>query len=297
MRELSLFSGAGGGLLGTYLLGWQPIGYVEWNDYCQRVIAARIRDGILPAAPIFGDIRTFTSEGYAAGYTGLVDIITGGFPCQPFSIAGARLGADDPRNMWPATIECIRVVRPRFCLLENVPGLLTTGYFGTVLGDLAASGYDVRWRVLSAAEMGAPHLRDRLWIVAYADGSRCGKQNAFRSDCHIEWNDTTQEQDRRSEQGQPVADREVSNSNSDNEYRRSGNVQMGREWCSINVAENSATRRNQWSTEPTMGRVAYGVAYRMDRISALGNGQVPAVVRAAWLLLNESIYRPCRDKA
>ncbi len=166
MRELSLFSGAGGGLLGTYLLGWAPVGYVEFNDYCQRVIRQRIIDGIIPNAPIFGDIRTFISEGYAASYTGLVDVITGGFPCQPFSNAGKQLGADDPRNMWPATINCIRIIRPRYAYLENVPGLVTSGYFGTILGDLAACGYDVKWRILSAAEMGAPHQRDRLWIVA-----------------------------------------------------------------------------------------------------------------------------------
>lgn len=170
MNELSLFSGAGGGLLGSLLLGWTPIGYVEYDDYCQRVIAQRIKDGILPNAPIFGDIRTFISEGYAASYQGMVDVISGGFPCQPFSVAGKQLGADDPRNMWPATVECIRIIRPRYALLENVPGLLSSGYFGTILGDLAESGYDARWRILSAAEMGAPHRRDRLWIVAYSNG-------------------------------------------------------------------------------------------------------------------------------
>ena len=92
MNELSLFSGAGGGLLGTMLLGFRPIGYVEWDDYCQRVLAARIRDGFLSDAPIFGDIKTFISDGYAASYTGLVDVITAGFPCQPFSVAGKRKG-------------------------------------------------------------------------------------------------------------------------------------------------------------------------------------------------------------
>lgn len=167
MNELSLFTGAGGGLLGTHLLGWRPIGYVEFNEYCQRVIRARINDGILPNAPIFGDIRAFISEGYAASYTGLVDVISGGFPCQPFSVAGNQLGADDERNMWPATLECIRIIRPKFAFLENVANLLTSGYFGTILRDLAESGYDARWRVLSVAELGAPHLRDRVWIVAH----------------------------------------------------------------------------------------------------------------------------------
>ncbi len=233
MRELSLFSGAGGGLLGTHLLGWRPIGYVEFNDYCQRVIRQRILDGILPNAPIFGDIRSFISEGYAAAYQGMVDVITGGFPCQPFSEAGKRLGADDPRNMWPATIECIRLVRPRYALLENVSELLSCGYFGTVLSDLAAAGYDARWSIFSACALGAPHTRERVFILAHAQSAR-------------------QLQCRRQQQSK--------NSDSQRDIR-------------------------VWIDQPEPVRVANGVAHRMDRVKALGNGQVPAVVRAAWQLL------------
>ena len=167
MRELSLFTGAGGGLLGTHhLLGWETVGYVEIEDYCQRVIKQRIADGLLPEAPIFSDIRAFISEGYAASYTGMVDVITGGFPCQPFSVAGKQAGENDPRNMWPQTIEAIRIVRPRYCFLENVPGLLVSGYFGTVLKDLHQARYDARWITLGADDVGAPHRRKRLWIMA-----------------------------------------------------------------------------------------------------------------------------------
>ena len=169
MRELSLFTGTGGGLLGSHLLGWTPIGYVEFNEYCQRVIRQRINDEILPSAPIFGDVREFVQSGTAREYRGFADVVTGGFPCQPFSVAGKQLGSDDPRNMWPATIAVIDAVRPRYCFLENVPGLLNSGYFGTIIGDLAKSGYCVRYRILSAAELGAPHKRDRLWIMAHAD--------------------------------------------------------------------------------------------------------------------------------
>ena len=176
MRELSLFTGAGGGVLGSILLGWETIGYVEWDKYCQRVIAARIADGCLPVAPIFGDVREFVLSGAAAEYRGIADVVSGGFPCQPFSTAGKRAGADDSRNMWPATIATIRAVQPRYAFLENVPGLLSSGYFGTILGDLAESGYDARWRILSAAELGAPHKRDRLWIVAADADSRHGSR-------------------------------------------------------------------------------------------------------------------------
>ena len=169
MKELSLFSGAGGGLLGTHhLLGWQTLGYVEYDDYCQRVIAQRIKDGLLDEAPIFGDIKTFISDGYAESYTGLVDVVTAGFPCQPFSVAGKRGGAEDTRNMWPQTRDTIRIVRPKYALLENVPGLISCGYVGTVLGDLCEIGYHARWTVMGAGDVGAPHKRDRLWIVAHA---------------------------------------------------------------------------------------------------------------------------------
>jgi DNA (cytosine-5)-methyltransferase 1 len=185
VRELSLFTGAGGGLLGTHhLLGWETVGYVEIEDYCQRVIKQRIADGLLPEAPIFSDIRAFISEGYAASYTGLVDVITGGFPCQPFSVAGKQAGENDPRNLWPETMECIRIIQPRYALLENVPGLLGSPgdpgewdldeapadnlrYFGTILRDLSEARYGVRYITLGADDVGAPHRRKRLWIMAH----------------------------------------------------------------------------------------------------------------------------------
>lgn len=178
VNELSLFSGAGGGLLGTHLLGWNPIGYVEWDEYCQRVLAARIRDGFLPAAPIFSDVREFAQSGAADEYRGFADVVTAGFPCQPFSVAGKQQAADDSRNMWPATADVIRRVQPRSVLLENVPGLVSCGYLGTVLGDLAALGYVGRWGVLGADAAGFPHKRKRLWIVAHAErGERRQEQH------------------------------------------------------------------------------------------------------------------------
>jgi DNA (cytosine-5)-methyltransferase 1 len=180
MNELSLFSGSGGGLLGTKSLGFNHVGYVEWDGYCQQVIAQRIKDGLLDEAPIFSDVKAFASEGYASQYKGVVDVITAGFPCQPFSVAGKREASNDERNMWPATMEIIKAIRPQFCLLENVPGLLSATvddsagrsihYFGEILRDLAQSGYDARWCLLGADDVGARHRRKRLWILAYSTG-------------------------------------------------------------------------------------------------------------------------------
>lgn len=128
MKELSLFTGAGGGLLGTKLLGWTHIGYVEKNEYCQRIIRARIDDGIINKAPIFTDVREFIQSGAARQYRGIADVVTAGFPCQPFSVAGKQAGEEDPRNMWPETIAVIRAVQPKYAFLENVPGLLAHEY-------------------------------------------------------------------------------------------------------------------------------------------------------------------------
>lgn len=190
MRELSLFTGCGGGLLGSKLLGWTTVGYVEIDDYCQRVIAQRIADGILDEAPIFGDIRSFISEGYARSYQGMVDVVSGGFPCQPFSNAGKRLGAADERNAWPETAETIRQVRPRYAFLENVPAILVHGYARRIFADLASMGFDARWGVFSACALGAPHSRARLFLVANSDGgfvraSRTASSEAWLAGVHL----------------------------------------------------------------------------------------------------------------
>lgn len=191
MNELSLFTGAGGGLLGGILLGWHPVGYVEWDNYCQRVIKARIEDGIIPEAPIFGDIRTFISEGYAASYTGMVDVITAGFPCQPFSVAGKQRGADDERNMWPATAECIGIVRPGHVLLENVPGIRR--YLPVVIRDLRRLGYEVRRPLqLGADDVGACHRRKRVWIVADRADSRSEGLRRKRQDAIFQVTDPSE---------------------------------------------------------------------------------------------------------
>lgn len=167
MNELSLFTGIGGGVYASKLLGWRTVGYVEKDEYCQRVIRARQNEGVFDYAPIFSDIRAFNAE-YARRYRGVVDVITAGFPCQPHSWAGRMRGAEDDRNLLPELIESIRIVGPRYCFLENVRGLVSSGFLGTVIGQLTDCGYDARWRVLSAAEVGAPHKRDRIWIVAHA---------------------------------------------------------------------------------------------------------------------------------
>lgn len=246
MNELSLFTGAGGGLLGTKLLGWNPIGYVEWDDYCQRVIAARIKDGLLPNAPIFGDIKTFISDGYAESYQGMVDVVTGGFPCQDISICkknaegiwGARSG------LWKEMAEVIRIVRPRYALVENSPALTFRG-LGEVLRDLAEMGFDARWGVLGGyASSDVGLLRERLFIVA-VDNEKHGQRLQIQSRIDVEstiWRN----------------------------HAPTNILHADEDWL---VAHGYAMRTID------------DVAGTMDRVKAIGNGQIPAVVRAAWEIL------------
>jgi DNA (cytosine-5)-methyltransferase 1 len=168
LNELALFAGAGGGILGSHLLGNRTVCAVEIDPYCREVLLRRQEEKHIPPFPIWDDARTFDGEPWRS----IVDLVTAGFPCQPFSEAGLRLAEKDPRNMWPETIRIVREVGPQHVLLENVPGLLRTGYFGAILRDLSDAGFDAEWRIVSAGECDAPHLRKRLWIHAYANSKR-----------------------------------------------------------------------------------------------------------------------------
>jgi site-specific DNA-cytosine methylase len=160
-----LFSGIGGFSLAAHWMGWRTAWFSEIDPYSSRVLAHH-----WPDVPNHGDIR-------AIDWTTVepVDVLTGGFPCQPHSLAGLRAGSNDERDLFDEIIRCAGVLRPRFIVLENVPGLFTSDagrFFGRVLGAVAALGYDAEWRVLSAADVGAPHRRERVWIVAHAQQQR-----------------------------------------------------------------------------------------------------------------------------
>jgi len=337
MNELALFAGAGGGLLATkWMLGWRTVCYVENAAYPVEVLKARIRDGLLDDAPIWDDARTFDGR----PWRGCVDIVTAGFPCQPFSLAGQQRAERDERNMWPDTIRIVGEVRPRWCLLENVPGLLagSHGYFGTILRELAESGYDARWRVLSAAEVGAPHRRDRLWIAAHAsesgrrageldlregqsDACRCGSSVAYINKQYADGGgrgagavrggrseaaklsgggadvansygaresqpggDLSDERGRVGDCGEKMANANGNGRRQMEQQNRRGAIGE-RAICPI---AESSSRGAWWKSEPDVGQVADGVASRVDRLRAIGNGQVPAVVGIVWELLTES---------
>lgn len=171
MRELALFAGAGGGILGGRLLGWRTVCAVEIDPYARRVLLARQADGCLGRFPIWDDVRTFDGT----RWRGTVDVISGGFPCQDISAAGKGAGITGTKSgLWKEMARIVGEVRPRFVFVENSPLLVSRG-LALVLGDLAAMGYDARWGVLGAEHAGAPHKRHRLWIMAYSFSQRHGQ--------------------------------------------------------------------------------------------------------------------------
>ena len=293
MNELSLFTGAGGGVLGSKLLGWRTIGYVEWEPYCQEIISQRIADGIFDEAPIFGDVDDFVESGAAKKYEGYVDVVTAGFPCTPFSNAGKQRFEKDSRNKWPETIQTIRDVRPRYALLENVPGLLSSGYFPTILADLAEEGFDVEWIVLGADDVGAPHHRKRLWILAHADSRSRPVQEPRRAHRELPQESQGLRGGTRSGEageifgggGEALADTRSSRGAigiSAERHRQEGNAKE-----SLDGGDRRSRRSGAswWTTEPGLGRLVDGMAHRNERLRALGNGQVPLVVASAWRIL------------
>ncbi len=159
MRVGSLFSGIGGLDLGLERAGMRVVWQVENNPYCRKVLAKH-----WPDIPCYEDVTTLTGKELEP-----VDVICGGFPCQPVSVAGTQKGTHDKRWLWPEFNRLLRILRPRYAILENVPGLFTVQHgkiFGDILRDLAEGGYDAEWNCLPAAAVGAPHLRYRVFIIA-----------------------------------------------------------------------------------------------------------------------------------
>ena len=149
MNELALFAGAGGGILGGKLLGWRTVCAVEWEQHPASVLCARQNEGILPPFPIWDDVQTFDGN----PWRGIVDVVSGGFPCQDISVAGKGDGLDGERSgMWREMARIICEVQPRFVFVENSP-MLTSRGLGRVLGDLASMGLNARWGGLGAADV------------------------------------------------------------------------------------------------------------------------------------------------
>ena len=296
MNELALFAGAGGGILGGHLLGWRTVCAVEWEPYAASVLVQRQNDGILPPFPIWDDVQTFDGR----PWRGIVDVVSGGFPCQDISAAGKGAGIDGERSgMWREMARIICEVRPRYAFIENSP-MLTTRGLDRVLSDLASMGFDARWGVLGAADVGAPHQRDRIWVVAHADlqhgkwrpepqqSTSIGRQ-AWDQSCRCSNEMAHPAISRRKIHESSKGSSNKFDSPSD-EMANANSAQRQRNQCTERSKEQrtNACKPSWWAVEPDVGRVANGVAARVDRLKAIGNGQVPAVAATAWKLLSEA---------
>jgi DNA (cytosine-5)-methyltransferase 1 len=317
MNLLDLFSGIGAFSLGLERsAAFRTVAFCECDPFCRRVLAKH-----WPEVPCYDDVRTLTAARLAADGIS-VDAICGGFPCQDISVAGRGAGIGGERSgLWSEFARLIGELRPRYVLVENVAALLGRG-MGVVLGDLSALGYDAEWQIISAADMGAPHRRERVWIVAYPGGE--GRREVVRGahgdegahgPQHLQLAcgdgaqrdvaDAARLQSGRSEQraerertgsgGEPLAVADTIGA------RLEGRPDLSRDAADQQPpAEQSgavpdagrlpparygrglgeAGERDWWLVEPDVGRVAHGVASRVDRLRSLGNALVPQIPEA-----------------
>ena len=341
-RVLSLCSGVGGLDLGLKLAmpTSRTVAYMEIEAYACEILVKRMEEKILDPAPLWSDVKSFDCK----PWRGKVDIITGGYPCQPFSVAGKKLGDKDPRHLWPHVRRIVSEIEPMLCFFENVGGHLQLG-FEQVHNDLQGLGYKVKAGLFTAEEVGAPHRRERLFILAYRNDSRCnsrGNDNTERQVCPNQerhsapiHQERTQLQSWIGENSAPLADSScIRVQRNINERCFDWQPQMQTERRSLNLGNNKqladteclGCRRRRdgnqtgnlcpdqtsrsfrtcsklplwpprpndfddWrnipkNLKPAVYRMADGLADRVDRVRACGNGVVPLVAAYAFLSIH-----------
>lgn len=257
MKVGSLFAGIGGFDLGLERAGFEITWQVEIDEWCRKVLKKH-----WPGVPKYGDIREVGAHNLEP-----VDLICGGFPCQPFSQAGQRRGEEDNRYLWPEMLRVIEELKPTWVIGENVAGILSMG-FDAMLSDLEAKGYEVWPLVIPACAINAPHRRDRVWIVAYTRNVENSRSRGF-GESHV-----CNKQSRGTQvisRSQNVAN--AATIHAQGQYNRQGEEQFrGGSW---------------WAVEPDVGRVAHGIPSRVDRLKGLGNAVVPQIVEVIGRAIKE----------
>lgn len=308
---MHLFAGIGGGLLADLILGHTPIVAVEWEPYACKVLRERAAEGWFTGLYVWeGDVRLFDPS----DYTGRVDCIHAGFPCQDISVAGKQAGVSEGTRsgLYREVLRIAGVVRPRYLFLENVAAILSNG-LGTVLGDLAAMGYDCRWLCIRASDVGAPHHRDRWFALAYSRNAgihqRRGSYGAWEEMRVLGGNErdgvssrdeeksdvlADAESERRRETGQFRCDEQEERIASSSEAVSNTNHERCEELDAPGISEipgrdgrcvDARWGSEWWSVEPGLGRVANGIPNRVGQLKGYGNAQVPLQAAAAWRLL------------
>lgn len=311
---MHLFAGVGGGLLTDLILGHSPIVAVEWEPYACKVLRQRAAEGWFPSLSVWeGDVRLFDPSEYA----GQVDCIHAGFPCQDISVAGKQAGVSEGTRsgLYREVLRIAGMVRPKQLFLENVSAILSNG-LGAVLADLAALGYDTRGLCIRASDVGAPHHRDRWFLLSNANnkGSPCtGAKRAsewshgatFDIDSENMADTTNAGLSQRGFTGQPTGnpqgctglEREPERCGEDVADTQRDGLQGERGYgdsagsaglCSGawgNEKQGISAEYNWWSAEPELGRVANGIPNRVGQLKGYGNAQVPLQAAAAYRLL------------
>ncbi len=280
--HLSLFTGIGGLDLGLKIAipTLRTICYVEREAFAAATLVARMEDAALDLAPIWDDISTFDGR----RWRGKVVILSGGFPCQDLSVAGKRAGIDGERSgLWSEMFRVICEVRPQLVFIENVPGILGNSAARRVLGDLASGGFDAEWLSIQASDVGASHRRRRVFVLADTNGHRLeGYARGGFIWRQPGWHETpTRRYPGETGLSEFMADTKRERGRGRN-ARRTNAADVGQ---SSRHPGNKARAVGAWDAEPAVGRVANGIADRVDRLRALGNGVVPLQAAAAFSVL------------
>tara|TARA_Y100000296_G_scaffold63416_1_gene73837 strand:- start:330 stop:1295 length:966 start_codon:yes stop_codon:yes gene_type:complete len=304
LKVLDLFSGIGGFSIGLERTGgFETVAFCEIDPFCQRVLAKH-----WPGVPIFDDVRKLNGQVLAdttGGAThksqskqdgrpaakshsvgdgnsfnrstasanqsiGPIDVITGGYPCQPFSLAGKRRGAEDDRHLWPEAYRLVASVRPRWVIAENVPGHINMG-LDEVLSDLEGEGYTTGTLIIPACAVDAPHRRSRLWVI----GKRSAGDAANRNESGPQGRNSEKLRERTSERSVGAGSASVPDSDISRISPSGDDRGMGGQWESVEDSRDNDPC--WWEPEPPVGRVAHGIPRRVDRLKGLGNAVVPQI--------------------
>lgn len=293
LRHGSLFTGIGGFDLAAHWMGWQNVFQVENDKACLKVLNKNF-----PNTTKFQDIKDFSGH----EYTNKIDIISGGFPCQPFSVAGERKGKTDHRHLWPEMFRVIQTIKPLYVVGENVPGIVGV-VLDEVLDDLESQGYATESFIIPACSKNAWHRRDRVWVIAYPYhygkiGGTSGNEEKSRTKGiqerdqveHVSFSDNIRESfvladtiSIRGNQSQQNSQSELIDSNGSkrgiitdtNDGRGQGPNQE--QEISANENWNEPNRESWWEAEPGLDRMAHGIPGRLDRLKQLGNAVVPQI--------------------
>jgi DNA (cytosine-5)-methyltransferase 1 len=321
LKHLDLFSGIGGFSLGLESAGLvETVAFCDFDQYCQKVLKKNF-----PGVPVYGDVKELNHDKLKADGIDQIDIITGGYPCQPFSVAGRKKGEEDPRHVWPEMFRLIQELRPTWVIGENVGGHIKLG-LDSVLENLESEGYSARTFSISASSIGANHKRERVWIVAHsnemqrqflcgqkseqrqetfegtsersgtpismANSERLGRTEGTEKSKELEREESSDQLDHcgegctKCQSCQTMANSEGSEGNVNDSNGGNGKAPQEELFGKHGSASGVSA---WWSVEPSVGRVAHGVPDRVDRLKCLGNSVVPQIPYVIGLSLKKII--------